>query len=79
MKVNGTGKITMRNRVSLRKIPQPILIQLPLNLPRHLQVPGVPCELGADVTAATRGHPGGWGQAGGCDWGGYQDRDRSGT
>ena len=41
VKVNGTGKITMRNRVSLRKIPQPIPIQQPLNLPRHLQGPGV--------------------------------------
>ena len=33
VKVNNTGKMTMRNRGSLRKIPQPTLIQQPLNLP----------------------------------------------
>ena len=40
VKVNNTGRITMRNRDSLRKIPQPTLIQQPLNLPRQLQGPG---------------------------------------
>ena len=32
VKVNGTGKITVRNRASIRKIPPPIPVHQPLNL-----------------------------------------------
>ena len=51
VKVNGTGKTTMRNRASLRKIPQPIPVHQPLNF----QGPGMSSEPSADVTA---GQPG---------------------
>ena len=55
VKVNGTEKITLRNRVSLRKIPQPISIQQHLNWPRHLQGPGVSGELSLGQQGAASG------------------------
>ena len=65
VKVNGTEKITMGNRVFLRKIPQPISIQQPLKLLSHLQGPGMSSELGADVNAGQQGVASGSQEAGG--------------
>ena len=59
VKVNGIGKITMRNRASLRKIPQPIPVHQPLNL----QGPGMSSEPSADVTAGQPGAARGLGGA----------------
>ena len=44
VKVNGTGKITMRNRSSLRKIPQPIQLKVLKTRPRKLSLPDKHCN-----------------------------------
>ena len=42
IKVNGTGKVTVRNRVSLRKIPPPVQLVRPVTVPGEARPAGEP-------------------------------------
>ena len=42
VKVNGTGKVTVRNRASLRKIPPPVSIHAPMTVPNVSRPAGGP-------------------------------------